>query len=165
MQTKTKKKENERKKMQKKQKKERMKEKEKKNVLAIAIAAARARASERGRIPRGEKRGRGGRLPRPVLRYKREPRGVGPASSENTGASASSRRRKHASLLPSRRRNLSRRHPLFLRSHSPKMKFTLVLAAFAFLVVVSHAADEKTEEERPKTFRRLIPADVLRGKK
>ena len=43
------------------------------------------------------------------------------------------------------------------------MKFTLALAAI--LVVAVYAADEKKkEEERPKTFRRLIPADVLRGK-
>jgi hypothetical protein len=39
------------------------------------------------------------------------------------------------------------------------MKFLVVVAAIALTVAL--AADEK--EERPKTFRRLIPADVLRG--
>lgn len=42
------------------------------------------------------------------------------------------------------------------------MKFvvavTLVVAVF-----YATAAEDKKEEERPKTFRRLIPADVLRG--
>ena len=42
------------------------------------------------------------------------------------------------------------------------MKFVAV-AAVLFIAAV-FAADEKKEEERPKTFRRLIPADVLRGK-
>lgn len=37
------------------------------------------------------------------------------------------------------------------------MKYLIVLAVFA----LAFAAEEK--EERPKTFRRLIPADVLRG--
>lgn len=41
--------------------------------------------------------------------------------------------------------------------------FVAVMVAVALVAV--YAADEKkTTEERPKTFRRLIPADVLRGK-
>lgn len=39
------------------------------------------------------------------------------------------------------------------------MKYLVVLALFA----LAFAAEETKEEERPKTFRRLIPADVLRG--
>lgn len=39
------------------------------------------------------------------------------------------------------------------------MKYFIVLAVFA----LAFAAEEKKEEERPTTFRRLIPADVLRG--
>lgn len=35
--------------------------------------------------------------------------------------------------------------------------------AFVVLAVV-YAADEKKEGDGPKTFKRLIPADVLRGK-
>lgn len=36
---------------------------------------------------------------------------------------------------------------------------------FVFFAVVAlgFAAEEAKEEDRPKTFRRLIPADVLRG--
>lgn len=43
------------------------------------------------------------------------------------------------------------------------MKVFLVLAVFA---AVSFAEDkpEAAEEDRPKTFKRLIPADVLRGR-
>jgi hypothetical protein len=37
-----------------------------------------------------------------------------------------------------------------------------VLAAVC--LAVAFAEDKKKEEERPKTFKRLIPADVLRGK-
>lgn len=40
------------------------------------------------------------------------------------------------------------------------MKLVPVLLLVAAIVF---AAEEKKEEERPKTFRRLIPADVLRG--
>ncbi|CAB3233812.1 unnamed protein product [Arctia plantaginis] len=38
------------------------------------------------------------------------------------------------------------------------MKYFVAFAIFA----LAFAAEEKKEEERPKTFRRLIPADVLR---
>lgn len=38
------------------------------------------------------------------------------------------------------------------------MKYFVAFAVFA----LAFAAEEK-EEERPKTFKRLIPADVLRG--
>ncbi|CAH2101812.1 unnamed protein product [Euphydryas editha] len=38
------------------------------------------------------------------------------------------------------------------------MKYLFVLAVFA----LAFAAEEKKEEERPKIFKRLIPADVLR---
>lgn len=38
------------------------------------------------------------------------------------------------------------------------MKYLVVFAVFALAL----AAEEAKEEERPKTFRRLIPADVLR---
>lgn len=41
------------------------------------------------------------------------------------------------------------------------MKVFLVLA---ICLAVAFAADDKKEGERPKTFKRLIPADVLRGK-
>lgn len=41
------------------------------------------------------------------------------------------------------------------------MKFAPILL---FVIAIVFAAEEKKEEERPKTFRRLIPADVLRGK-
>lgn len=40
------------------------------------------------------------------------------------------------------------------------MKLVPVLLLVATIVF---AAEEKKEEERPKTFRRLIPADILRG--
>jgi hypothetical protein len=45
------------------------------------------------------------------------------------------------------------------------MKFFLCLSVAVLAVVVSAAEDKKdaTATERPKTFRRLIPADVLRG--
>lgn len=43
--------------------------------------------------------------------------------------------------------------------HTAKMKYLVAFAVFA----LAFAAEEKAEEERPKTFRRLIPADVLRG--
>lgn len=59
--------------------------------------------------------------------------------------------------------------------HINKMKVFIVLA---LLAVAVYGAEEKKEEtkaatpatpaadgERPKTFKRLIPADVLRGKK
>lgn len=39
------------------------------------------------------------------------------------------------------------------------MKYLVVFAVFALAL----AAEETKEEDRPKTFRRLIPADVLRG--
>ncbi|VVC92796.1 uncharacterized protein LOC126974746 [Leptidea sinapis] len=38
------------------------------------------------------------------------------------------------------------------------MKYLVVLAIFA----LAFAAEEKADDERPKTYRRLIPADVLR---
>ncbi|GBP68272.1 hypothetical protein EVAR_57598_1 [Eumeta japonica] len=41
------------------------------------------------------------------------------------------------------------------------MKVLVVLAVFS----VVFAAEEAKDEERPKTFRRLIPADVLRDLK
>ena len=41
------------------------------------------------------------------------------------------------------------------------MKF-VVITVVLFIAAV-YAAKEKKEEARPKTFRRLIPADVLRG--
>lgn len=41
----------------------------------------------------------------------------------------------------------------------PVVKFVLLFAAVAFVA----SAEEAKEQERPKTFRRLIPADVLRG--
>jgi hypothetical protein len=42
------------------------------------------------------------------------------------------------------------------------MKYALALAV-VLVVAAVHAAEEKPEDERPKTYRRLIPADVLRG--
>jgi hypothetical protein len=46
------------------------------------------------------------------------------------------------------------------------MKFFLCLSVAVLAVAVSAAEDKKdaTATDRPKTFRRLIPADVLRGK-
>jgi hypothetical protein len=44
------------------------------------------------------------------------------------------------------------------------MKFFLCLSVAVLAVAVSAAEDKKdAATERPKTFRRLIPADVLRG--
>lgn len=40
----------------------------------------------------------------------------------------------------------------------------LFVLAVVILAVV-YAADEKKDADGPKTFKRLIPADVLRGKK
>ncbi|XP_015586656.1 uncharacterized protein LOC107263688 [Cephus cinctus] len=37
-----------------------------------------------------------------------------------------------------------------------------LVAIIVLIAAVVYAADEKKEEERPKTFKRLIPADVLR---
>ncbi|XP_066998930.1 uncharacterized protein [Anabrus simplex] len=42
------------------------------------------------------------------------------------------------------------------------MKFFLCLSVAVLAVTLTLAADEKKESERPKTFQRLIPADVLR---
>lgn len=39
------------------------------------------------------------------------------------------------------------------------MKYFVAFAVFA----LAFAAEEKKEEERPTTYKRLIPADVLRG--
>ena len=62
------------------------------------------------------------------------------------------------SLLPL---SLSLSFSLFLSRVIFKiMKFAPILL---FVIAIVFAAEEK-EEERPKTFRRLIPADVLRGK-
>jgi hypothetical protein len=46
------------------------------------------------------------------------------------------------------------------------MKFFLCLSVAVLAAAVSAAEDKKdaTATDRPKTFRRLIPADVLRGK-
>lgn len=47
------------------------------------------------------------------------------------------------------------------------MKFSLAVVAALLLVAVVYAAEDDkklTAGDRPKTFRRLIPADVLRGK-
>ncbi|XP_011495747.1 PREDICTED: uncharacterized protein LOC105360525 [Ceratosolen solmsi marchali] len=41
------------------------------------------------------------------------------------------------------------------------MKYAFAIAALLAVASV-HAAEEKPEDERPKTYRRLIPADVLR---
>lgn len=50
--------------------------------------------------------------------------------------------------------------PYFLEIYLKfKMKYFVALLLIAALV-----AADKAEEERPKTYRRLIPADVLRGK-
>lgn len=38
-----------------------------------------------------------------------------------------------------------------------------VFVVFALLFVVSFGDEEAATKERPKTFQRLIPADVLRG--
>lgn len=39
----------------------------------------------------------------------------------------------------------------------------LFVLTFAVLAVVYAADEKKDDAERPKTFKRLIPADVLRG--
>lgn len=63
------------------------------------------------------------------------------------------------SSLPPRRRPLSW-NPSITRLETMKTVFRFALLCVAVILV---ATQDLQEQERPKTFRRLIPADVLRG--